>query len=348
MEREGYMAEITVIVPVYNVARYLPECVESILRQTFQDYELLLVDDGSDDGSSELCDRYAQGHPNIRVLRQPHSGVSAARNRGIAESRSGYIVFVDSDDYVDSRYLEILYQAAIKYDADLVASSSVNVLDGSRPAAAEQGEPVSEVVTTEEAYRRILLGKVVSVTVWANIYRKSVLENVRFPVGEIYEDNAALAQILDGCGRIVCSTYAGYYYRIRRGSIMHGRMSAERYVSVRNAERLLRHVQAHYPKAEDAARIFYINNLLQLTNLMVMDADPQCQAQCRAVRRAILRHAGFFLLSRDTAAVEKGAVLCLVPGIPFYRLAWHVYLRVTGKIRCTILPEQEAMEPGPK
>ncbi len=333
------MAEITVIVPVYNVARYLPECVESILRQTFQDFELLLVDDGSDDGSSELCERYAQEHPNIRVLRQPHSGVSAARNRGIAESRSGYIVFVDSDDYVDSRYLEILYQAAIKYDADLVASSNLNVPDGSRPPAVEKTEPVFEIVTTEEAYRRILLGRVVNVTVWANIYRKSVLENVCFPVGEIYEDNAALSQILDGCGRIVCSTYAGYYYRLRSGSIMHRRMSAERLVSVRNAEQLLRHVQEHYPKAEDAARIFYINNLFQLTNLMVMDTEQQCQVQCNAMRKEILRHIGFYLFSRDTAVLEKGAMLCLVPGIPFYRFAWHVYFRITGKIRCAILPD---------
>ncbi len=338
MEREDDMAEITVIVPVYNVARYLPECIESILRQTFRDFELLLVDDGSDDGSREICGRYAQEHPNIRVLRQPHSGVSAARNRGLEESCGAYIVFIDSDDSVDKGYLETLYQIMNQHQADLAACCNEYVMEGCRRTAMRQKAYISEAVPTEEAYRRMLLGKDVTVALWAKIYRKSVLENVRFPVGEIYEDIAVLPQIIDRCDKIVCSSYSGYYYRIRRGSIMHGRMSTERFVSLRNMMRILKHVQAHYPKAEDAARLGLIGGLLSLISLMAAEPGQHWQRQCCAMRRAILRQARFFLCSRDTIAVHKCAVLCLVPGISFYRFALYVYLWITGSIRSTMLP----------
>ena len=340
------MAAVTVIVPVYNVLQYLPECVESLLGQTFQDFELLLLDDGSDDGSGALCDRYAQEHPNVRVLHQPRSGVAETRNRGVTESQGEYIVFVDSDDFVDRRYLETLYEAAATYRADLAASGHLNVIEGRRPPAVRQMRRAPEIISTEEAYRRILLGDGINSAVWANIYRRSVLENVRFPAGEIYEDSAVVSQILDNCGAIVFCDYAGYFYRRRRGSIVHSQMSEEHFISVRNAKRLFDHVQAHYPNAVSAARVYYVDNLIWLLSFMVDAPEERYQAKCPAVRREILQHMRFYLFSQDTLPDKKMAMLSLLPGVPFFRFAWHIYLRLTGKIRSAVIPSGKRKDSG--
>ena len=117
------MVEISIIVPLYNVEKYLRRCVDSILVQTFQDFELILVDDGSTDASGRICDEYAGRYDRISVIHKGNEGVSEARNRGIDESRGEYLVFIDSDDYVDRQYLEVLYWLIKKYRADLGMSA---------------------------------------------------------------------------------------------------------------------------------------------------------------------------------------------------------------------------------
>ncbi|MEE0968580.1 MAG: glycosyltransferase family 2 protein [Clostridia bacterium] len=125
---------ISVIVPVYNVADKLERCVQSILTQAFSDFELLLVNDGSTDGSGELCDRLADTDSRIRVIHQSNKGASAARNHGIDEAQGEYIAFVDSDDYVDTDYLRAMYDTAVKNGSDLVICgvNYCNYLDATR------------------------------------------------------------------------------------------------------------------------------------------------------------------------------------------------------------------------
>ena len=106
---------ISVILPVYNIREYLPRCMESLFQQTYSNLEFILIDDGSTDGSSDLCDQYAQSEPRAVVLHQKNSGLSAARNAGIARARGAYITCVDSDDFVDSDYVEYLYRLLQKY-----------------------------------------------------------------------------------------------------------------------------------------------------------------------------------------------------------------------------------------
>lgn len=110
---------ISIIVPVYNVEPYLEQCIDSILNQSFRDFELILVDDGSPDRCGEICDRYAAADDRIRVIHQKNGGVSAARNAGMEVSKGKYIVFVDSDDMVHPLYLEHLYKAIQKHNADI-------------------------------------------------------------------------------------------------------------------------------------------------------------------------------------------------------------------------------------
>ena len=111
---------ISVIIPVYNVADWLDACMESVVNQTFTEFEVILVDDGSDDGSQDKCRQWAKNDSRVSVITKENEGPSKARNRGLSEAKGKYVVFIDADDWVDARYLELLYRRAVETEADIV------------------------------------------------------------------------------------------------------------------------------------------------------------------------------------------------------------------------------------
>lgn len=283
------MTAISVIVPVYNVEGYLERCVNSILHQTFQDFEVVLVDDGSTDSSGEMCDEYAKKCNKIRVFHKENGGPSDARNRGLEEAVGEYFVFVDSDDYIDKRYLEVLYRIAKAHGADLVICDAVNVWKG-KHSYTEQEDWREAICSTEaipkvEAYRRVFLCEHMAVTVWAKLYHKNLFREIRYPKGEIHEDVGIIEQIIESSDKIMCTRYQGYFYVRRRGSIVHGKMGPQHMIKIENAKHLWEFTKERYPQIEDTARIFYLNSMIQLINLMVMERSGSYDRECRRLRK---------------------------------------------------------------
>lgn len=147
------MIKVSIIVPVYNVLEYLPECIESLLSQSYKNYEIILVNDGSNDGSGNLCDEYTQNYENIFVLHKENGGISSARNAGLDLATGDYIAFVDSDDFVSSDYLKVMVDLIEKYDCDLVCCdyNRGKVVDWS------QKEEVIEVRENKEILKKCIL-----------------------------------------------------------------------------------------------------------------------------------------------------------------------------------------------
>lgn len=330
------MAAIGIIVPVYNVKDYLRKCIESILEQTFQDFEIILVDDGSTDGSGKICDEYAENHTNIKVIHKKNEGVWSARNRGIDENRCAVIAHIDPDDWIDKYYLEILYQSMIHEQADLVISGGINVIEGQpirrRNPQRKNYLAEAEVISKAEAYRRIFVCEHnVSVVCWGKLYRREVFEGIRYPLVRKSGDSGAIHKIIEKSSRIVYTPYTGYYYLRRKGSLIHSGMSRESWTALENARNLWDFTKKYYPGIENAAKVFYYNNCIQMINLMVLDAAKGHEKECRMLRKEVLREGIFFIFNKYTRLEEKGAVICLLFGIPWYRLAWRVYLRLTKK-----------------
>ncbi len=331
------MAEIDVIVPVYNVERYLRKCLDSILAQTFRDFQLILVDDGSTDGSGAICGEYAAKDGRVQVLRMEHQGVSAARNRGLEESVSERIAFIDSDDRVAPDYLETLYRCMEDYQADLVISCGVTVLE-SREAGKTRPRPqTAELVSKAEAYRRVFISENgLSVAPWGKLYHRSAFRSVRYPVGEIFEDARVIDQIIENCGRIVCTSYAGYFYLRRRGSITHSRITPDYMAGIRNVRRLWDIIRERYPQIENAAKTYYLWAVFDLLNQAVM--DPAWRAEAERLRRELLGEVRFIFSCGYFTFDYRAAALCLLPGLFWYKLAWKLYLRCTGKLSGTEVP----------
>ena len=211
------MPEISIIVPVYKVEEYLPACIDSILAQTFRDFELILVDDGSPDNCPALCDAAAEKDARIRVIHQKNGGLSAARNAGLDIARGEWIGFVDSDDTVaPEMYAQLLCR--VQADAAQLAVCSYRFVQEDGTFLPDRSTITrDEVLTREQALERIDRG--FFTTVWNRLYHRSLFETLRFPVGKLHEDEYVAHKVYWQCQRISVVAQPLYFYLQRGGGI---------------------------------------------------------------------------------------------------------------------------------
>ena len=237
---------ISVIVPVYRVEEYLSRCLESILGQSYRNLEILLVDDGSPDGCPAICDKYAEKDPRIRVIHKENGGLSDARNAALDIAEGDYIGFVDSDDWIRRDMYRELMDTALRLHADITLCGYIET-DGKSELETKSMASREKAYTVEEAFREELLSGEIVYIMCNKIYRKSLFDGIRFPLGENFEDGAVFYKLFGRCGRIAHTGTAGYYYRKRPGSITFTdfpRLSGE---ITRHWEGLRRYLEQRYP-----------------------------------------------------------------------------------------------------
>ena len=209
---------ISVIVPVYNVETYLEECLDSIQNQTYTDLEVILVNDGSTDGSQAICERYCKENRRFHLLNQENQGLSAARNTGVAASRGEFIVFVDSDDMILANYLETLMHY-MREDVDIVESQFT--VSNEEFLAKSFKEPSILFEGNSQEAVKIFPKHVLNVNAVIKLYRRSIVEAVPYIDGVIFEDVYCGIGMLKYIRKIIKIDYKGYYYRQHQASIMH-------------------------------------------------------------------------------------------------------------------------------
>ena len=207
---------ISIIVPVYNVESYLEECLESIKNQTYADIEVILVNDGSTDGSREICEQYCEKDIRFRLINQENQGQSVARNRGVKESVGQFIMFVDSDDVINTNVLEVLLPY-MKTDVDIVECRMT------RKKEEFFLNKTSTIVfegNSKEAILNCIAFKEVKYCAFKKLYRREIVEKIPFLEGYIYEDVFTGINYLKHIRKIVVIDYIGYYYRVHANSTM--------------------------------------------------------------------------------------------------------------------------------
>ncbi len=205
---------ISIIVPVYNVESYLTRCVESILAQTYTNWELILVDDGSPDRCPEICDAYAAKDKRIKVLHKTNGGLSDARNHGLDVATGDYILFVDSDDYIHPHMLQAMSRLATEKNADIVQCSYIRGTENSFPTITES----TKHYTFDN--KSIFISTRQQTILCAKFYRRSLWDSLRMPVGKIHEDDFTTWRLYCHSHRIVIIDTPYYYYYINPRGIM--------------------------------------------------------------------------------------------------------------------------------
>ncbi len=207
--------EISVIVPVYKVEAYLSRCIDSILAQSFTDFELILVDDGSPDYCGKICDKYASKDARIRVIHQQNGGAASARNAGIDIAKGEWLAFIDSDDWVHPDYLKMLFEAVKEFGADVSACRYKTVEDGTQVNNGSE----TALISAENAEEYWVKDRTGAVVPWGKLYKSELFEALRFPDGVIGEDEFVSYKVLFGCNKLIVMDNVLYYYFDNRDGV---------------------------------------------------------------------------------------------------------------------------------
>ena len=262
--------KISIIVPVYNVEAYLERCVESILKQTYTNLEILLVNDGSTDKSGELCDKLALRDHRIRVIHKENGGLSDARNRGIDEASSNLIGFIDSDDYIDEDMYETLYRQMVASKADLSMCGHYDVYH--QIPEKQVAEIKTWELMPEEAIKMVMEAKILSVTAVNKLYKKALFEQLRFRIGKIAEDAFIMVDLIHQCSKVVATNEKKYYYVHRENSITTQKFSLKFLNVIEAYEQNAKMISENYPDLYDVAIMrlnwayFYVLDRLLVDN----------------------------------------------------------------------------------
>ena len=327
------MIDISVIIPVYNVEKYLRRCIDSILNQSFTNYELILIDDGSRDSSGDICDEYSKKYKQIKVFHQENKGQAAARNKGILNALGEWIVFVDADDMIQCQMLEYLYRAVTSTHT-LIASCK-----------AIEGEICPEDFNLEQKYectvvcadeKRLLqwcsnsnidiADKYIYWIVWGKLIHKSLLEKFPFKEGRIYEDNAIVFRWLFEAGKIACCDNIMYFYFMNKNGTTKGSYSIRKLDWLWALEEQFRfYKKINYYKMVDAIGIRFMREAVcEYDNIEKYLKDKK---SLKKIRGKLLR---FWFRERKRISISREEILDIFTHIypRQMQLLWHIKKKI--------------------
>lgn len=258
------MELISIVVPIYNVEKYLRKCVESLLQQTYKNIQIILVDDGSTDESGKIADEYAEKHEQIEVYHKINGGLSDARNYGIKYAKGEYLCFIDSDDWVAADMVAVLYQNIKKYDADVSEAQYIRV--DNEDVIADDLEEQVKVFDNIQASLNLRNYHLNQIVAWNKMYKKSCFNDILFPFGKIHEDEFTTYKIIYNSKKIVVSNKILFFYRNTPNSIVNKKITKKRLHVLEAYDEAISFY--HEKKEAELKKLTIINYLYILLNLL--------------------------------------------------------------------------------
>lgn len=335
---------VSIIIPVFNVAELLGRCVDSVFAQTYQNLEIILINDGSTDSSGELCDIYAQRDPRVRVIHQTNQGLSAARNTGLAIASGEFVSFIDSDDVVAPTLIEHLLDLCLVYHTDLsicsfVEFSSVMPLaDTALPSNADD----IRLASTLDTLNGMLLDQGFTVSAWGKLYARSIFQGVRFPVGRLYEDVGTTYRLVLQCDKIAISNAPLYFYYQNPASITQQPFSMKKLDLISLTDQMCDDLEswaktkpiATQQKITCLSRERRIHARFSVLRQIVLAPAPATQEEHRElltterdIVKYIRENRRYITKNPLATARDKIALRSLQLGLPIFKKAWQFYQR---------------------
>ncbi len=311
---------ISVILPIYNKQAYLPKCMESMLNQTYQNLEIVLVDDGSCEECALLCDRYADTDPRVKACHKKNGGISDARNYGIQQAEGEYISYVDPDDDVDSDYIAYLYELIQKYRTPMSICQHRVIFENGR--IKDYGADGDEQLDGRTCVERMLYHDVIDTSVWGKLYRRELFEGITFPLGKQFEDMGTVYKLMLRSGQIAVGYASKYSYYMRKDSITNCMFNPHKLDLLEMTDRMADEVAAAYPDLADAAlRRQVYARFSTLNQLLYTNEEHLKEEQVRFIRQRQLQ----VLKQRRAPKRDKAAILALSLGLKNYAFLWSFY-----------------------
>ncbi len=313
-------SKVSVIVPVYNTEKLISRCIDSILSQTYKNFELLLVDDGSTDGSGAIIDEYAAGDERVFAFHKENGGQGSARNLALERARGDFLAFVDSDDYIECDMLEKMISAIFEKDADICICGLATLTAGK--LILSDTYPAPHVY---ESPRELLLDYITTLNVFTGmcnkLYKKELFDNIRFPTIRANEDAYILHEILGRANRAVHIGGAYYVQYVRRGSTEQARYTPSRMALIDSAGRLVDYISENFPELYQHVAYKRVNDTAVLLRKIIIDfVYFKNRSDFRRLRKALIEeydrirteHPKIAGASRCTRIARSGAFVFFV------------------------------------
>lgn len=304
---------ISIVVPVYNVEKYIDRCIKSLINQSYTMVEIIIVDDGSTDESGEICDTYIGKDNRIKVYHKKNGGLSDARNYGIDRCTGNYVTFVDSDDYVDQFYIELLYRTLKDYSADISICDCQYVFDD-KFVCKNNNQSCVKVFSTYDAVIEALNIRLRQ-SAWGKLYKREMFKNIRFPIGLYYEDLAIFYTLLLKSKKVAFIDSPSYYYMIRSGSIMQSEFNIGHSIEIQIIDEQMDEVIERYNDLvclANARRIYSYFLVLRRV-LLSKNADDYVNLR-HEIKKKIKINSKGLMMNRSIRTNIKIKLLCYMFG----------------------------------
>lgn len=312
--------KISIIIPVYNVENYLKQCVDSVVKQTYKNLEIILVNDGSTDNSGKICDEYTLKDSRIKVIHKENGGISSARNVAIDIAEGKYITFVDSDDDVEPDYIAYLYNILKVFNCKMSVCSH-NIIKNEKTKKSFNLKKDYKI-SSQECIKRLLYNEGIDTSAWAKLYDKTLFDNIRYPVGKLFEDIAITYKLFIKSGEIACGHLAKYNYKVRENSIVTSKFNKSKLDLLENTDNMANDIVKHFPGLQNAAlrrRVYArFSTLNQMSNV-----DKENSYKIKEMISFIKKHKWNILTDNNVSMRDKCAIILLNINYNLYKFVWN-------------------------
>lgn len=317
------MPELSIIVPVYKVEKYLRKCIESILKQTFTNFELILVNDGSPDSCPAICEEYKIRDERVVVIHKKNGGLSDARNFGLDIARGDYLGFVDSDDYIEPAMYETLMNVIKETDSDMAVCDNYRVSSGG--ITVQSCEDKSKCYCRKDAMYSFLTDTISS-HAWNKLYKKELFSGIRYPCGRFYEDIATTYKYVHRCNKVAYTKAPLYYYTIRDDNISYSHNPYRIYHIFLAFKERYEFAKIEYPQFVDECLKLAVEHGLSVCYQAILSGD---NVKFEDMRNYLIKQKKYIFKSRRLPIKRKAQVLLLI----FSRNLYYILIKYLQVVR---------------
>lgn len=316
---------VSIIIPVYNAEKYIKTCLNSIIKQTYHNIEVITVDDGSRDQSLKICQQYQLEYPMIKVFHKKNEGVAKTRNYGLQKAKGDYITFVDSDDFIHPDYVQDLVELLLHNQADIAICNFYKMPEEKKVPIAKEKEIENTIFSQKEAMKRFLYQDKIDSSFWAKMYKKELFANITIKNYKVFEDMDTVYQLILKAEKVVYSSKILYYYLVRQDSLIHKKFSEENAKVISILNEMEKKVLQIYPDLKPAFYIRKINAYFYILRNVKKNSELYLEA-----RQYILQNRKKILAIKDVPRKTKWGIFLSYINFQLIKPLFYLYSRVLG------------------
>lgn len=321
-------ALVSIIVPVYNVEKYIEMCLDSVINQTYKNIEILLIDDGSTDNSGNICDKWQKKDKRIKTFHKENGGLSSARNYGIDRAKGDYLTFIDSDDTLELDYVEYLYNLIKKHDTDLSICPYTVIINETKKYDFGKNYD-EELLDTDECLKRMLCEEGFTVSACAKLYKKELFDDIRYPLNKLCEDNGTTYKTIMKCSKIAYGNESKYNYFKRPNSIMTSKFNMKRLDLIELTDIMCDDIESKYSNIKSACDKRRMHSrfsiLRQMINCKLNNEEEKKQKE---IIKYLKKNKKIVFKNKEFDKRDKIALLSLLLGKTFFKISWNIYDKI--------------------